>query len=126
MKHTRNKELDGIRERLLEAFLERLQEREGNNLLRVILFGSVARGEAGEDSDVDILVLVEDGEGLDLLDRIVEISAEADLEAGEFRTHLSPLAYCLEEFNKKQDVVPFFWNIEKDGIVIYDKTAELA
>ena len=29
--------------------------------LRVILFGSHARGEAGADSDVDILVVLEDG-----------------------------------------------------------------
>ena len=120
LKHTRDKELDGIRERLLEDFLKRLQEREGNNLLRVVLFGSVARGEAGEDSDIDILVLVKDGQGLDLLDRIVGISVEADLEAGEYRTHLSPLAYGLEEFNERQNVVPFFWNIEKDGVIIYD------
>ena len=125
LKHTRNRELDKIRERLLEAFLERLREREGNNLLRVVLFGSVARGYAGEDSDIDVLVLVKDGEGLDLLDRIVEISVEADLEAGEYRTHLSPLAYGFEEFSEKQNNVPFFWHIEEDGVVLYDAT-ELA
>ena len=121
-----NGELDKIRERLLESFLERLQEREGDNLLRVVLFGSVARGDAKEDSDIDVLVLVKNGEGLDLLDRIVEISVEADIEAGEFRTHLSPLAYGLVEFNEKRNAIPFFWQIEKDGIVIYDTTTELA
>ena len=126
LKHTHNKELDKIRERLLEAFLGRLQERERDNLLRVVLYGSVARGDAREDSDVDVLVLVKNGEGLDLLDRVVEISVEADLEAGEFKTHLSPLAYDLAEFNEKQSIVPFFWSIEKDGVVIYDTTTELA
>lgn len=125
LKHTGNSELEGIRERLIVAFLERLQEREGDNLLRVILFGSVARGDAGEDSDIDVLVLVKKGNGLDLLDRIVEISVEADLEAGEYRTHLSPLAYGLEEFNEKQYVIPFFRNIEKDGVVLYDSGSEL-
>jgi len=126
LKHTHNKELDNIREQLLEAFLKRLQEREGDNLLRVVLFGSVARGDAREDSDIDVLVLVKNGEGLNLLDRIVEISVEADLEAGEFRTRLSPLSYGIDEFNEKQSIVPFFWNIEKDGVVIYDATTELA
>jgi len=29
--------------------------------LRIILFGSVARGQAGADSDVDVLVVVPDG-----------------------------------------------------------------
>ena len=30
------------------------------NPLRVIVFGSVARGEAGPDSDIDLLVIVDD------------------------------------------------------------------
>ena len=126
LKHTHDEELDKVRVRLIEAFLERLQEREGDNLLRVVLYGSVARGDAREDSDVDVFVLVKNGEGLDLLDRIVEMSVKADLEAGEFRTRLSPLAYGLEEFNEKQNIVPFFWNVEKEGVVIYDATTELA
>ena len=125
LKHTHNRELDEIRERLLYVFLEKLQKQESDNLLRVVLFGSVARGDAGEDSDVDVLVLVKDGKGLELLDRIVEASVEADLEAGEYRSHLSPLAYGLEEFTERQDVVPIFRNIEKDGIVLYDNAAEL-
>ena len=125
LKRTHNRKLDEIRERLLYTFLERLQEQEGDNLLRVVLFGSVARGDAGDNSDVDVLVLVKEGEGLDLLDRIVAISVEADIEAGEYRTHLSPLAYGLEEFTERRDVVPLLWNIEKDGVVLYDTTAEL-
>ena len=42
------------RERL-KSVAERLRERYGAQ--RVILFGSVARGEATEDSDVDLLVI---------------------------------------------------------------------
>jgi len=42
------------RERL-KGVAERLRERYGAQ--RVILFGSVARGEATEDSDIDLLVI---------------------------------------------------------------------
>jgi uncharacterized protein len=34
---------------------------EAASPLKIILFGSTARGEAGPDSDVDVLVVVQDG-----------------------------------------------------------------
>jgi predicted nucleotidyltransferase len=46
---------------LLERFTQRLRLRLGNDLNAVWLFGSRARGERpARDSDVDVLVLVED------------------------------------------------------------------
>lgn len=41
-------------ENIIEDYLKRLQ---GHNVRSIILFGSVARGEAREDSDVDLLVI---------------------------------------------------------------------
>jgi len=38
-------------------FLTRVLEKYRDRIERVILFGSVARGEAKEDSDIDILVV---------------------------------------------------------------------
>jgi predicted nucleotidyltransferase len=44
----------------LLAFREGLAGVFGRRLFDVVLFGSFARGEAREDSDVDVLVLVDD------------------------------------------------------------------
>ena len=44
----------------LEAFAARLRGRFGDRLRSIRLFGSYARGEANEDSDVDLLVVVDD------------------------------------------------------------------
>jgi uncharacterized protein len=44
----------------LEAFAARLRARFGDRLRELRLFGSYARGEADEDSDIDVLVLVDD------------------------------------------------------------------
>ena len=41
-----------------EAFARDVRRVLGDNVVEVILFGSVARGEASEESDVDILVIV--------------------------------------------------------------------
>jgi predicted nucleotidyltransferase len=43
----------------LEAYAERLRVRFGSRVRGLVLFGSWARGEAHEDSDVDVLVLVD-------------------------------------------------------------------
>jgi Nucleotidyltransferase domain. len=45
----------------VREFLEEAKERQGENLVAVILFGSVARGEADRASDIDIQVIVEEG-----------------------------------------------------------------
>jgi predicted nucleotidyltransferase len=44
----------------VREFLEEARERQGENLVAVILFGSVARGEADRASDIDIQVIVEE------------------------------------------------------------------
>lgn len=43
--------------RLLKRLLKLLKEVLGERLLGLVLFGSIARGEAGKESDVDLLVL---------------------------------------------------------------------
>ena len=44
----------------LEGYLERLRKAPGGLLKRLVVYGSKARGDAGPDSDVDVLVLVGD------------------------------------------------------------------
>lgn len=43
----------------VRAFLDRIQE-ELDNLVGVVLFGSVSRGKADRASDIDLLIIVED------------------------------------------------------------------
>ena len=42
----------------LEAFVDCLRCRYGDDLLRVVLFGSKARGDFDDESDIDLLVVV--------------------------------------------------------------------
>src|SRR3954452_12245935 len=45
---------------ILKRFRAALDEMYGDRLERVVLFGSKARGDAGEDSDYDIAVFLKD------------------------------------------------------------------
>ncbi|MGE0495220.1 MAG: nucleotidyltransferase domain-containing protein [Vulcanimicrobiota bacterium] len=52
MNETFRRAAEGFKRRALELFPSRLK--------RVVVFGSVARGEAGPDSDLDLCVLVDE------------------------------------------------------------------
>ncbi len=47
-------------QRALDTFVQRLYAQCGSSVQSVILFGSKARGDAGPDSDVDLLVRLAD------------------------------------------------------------------
>jgi predicted nucleotidyltransferase len=115
-----SEEISRIREKTLKIFLERLKEEEGENLLQVILFGSVARGDYRDESDTDVFILLRDGERADLAvcDKISDIAADIDSAEGEYLTYLSPLVFSLREYRESWD--PLFENIKKEGIILYD------
>lgn len=80
---------------LAERFASRLKAKYGDRVEQVILFGSVARGEHREDSDVDLVVVTRDtswdfrlllaAEALEvLLDEGVYVSAKP-IDPREFR-----------------------------------------
>lgn len=63
----------------IQGLLERLQQSYGSQIRQALLFGSKARGEAQQDSDIDILLLVEN-ENWALKDAITDVAAEVNLE----------------------------------------------
>ena len=72
-----------IRKHALERFATQARQVLGPKLLELRLFGSEARGEAGPDSDLDVLVVVQpDTERVALEDRIIDIAFDVNLEFG--------------------------------------------
>jgi uncharacterized protein len=72
-----------IRKRALDRFAARARQVLGPKLLELPLFGSEARGEAGPDSDLDVLVVVQpDSERVALEDQIIDMTFDVNLEFG--------------------------------------------
>ena len=73
------------RRRALAAFVEQLRQVLGEHLVEVRLFGSEARGEATEESDIDVLVVVQpDTSRVPLEDRIIDLAFDVNLDRGVY------------------------------------------
>lgn len=108
-------------EQIQEATLrlaEELKNLYKDKLKAVILYGSVARGTAMEDSDVDILILVDatQEELRNYADALSDISTDFALE---FLKVFSIIDVSFQEFSEWKDVSPFYKNVARDGVMLY-------
>lgn len=78
----------------------------------IVLFGSVARGEDTEDSDIDILIVSPNAN--DLRHKISSIAADIVIEKEEL---ISPILMTEDHFNKIRNN-SFLTNVFNDGVVI--------
>jgi predicted nucleotidyltransferase len=65
----------------LAALVDRLRQRYGDDLLRVVLFGSKARGDFDDESDLDLLIVVRmrDGNYRQYWNEIVDLTWDIEL-----------------------------------------------
>ena len=100
----------------LAAYLARLRSRFGERVLRVILFGSRARGEGDAESDLDVLVVVADGDWR-FRDAIADESVEPWLAHAAL---ISPITMERSEYEQLRAWQTLFYrNLEKDGIELW-------
>ena len=68
----------------LSTFAQRVKSAYGDDFVEVVLFGSQARGEATEDSDIDVAVILKTvNDRRAVRDRLAEIAYDVLLESGE-------------------------------------------
>lgn len=82
---------------------------------RAILFGSRARGEARQDSDWDILILL-DKEHITPAD-VNEVSYPIRELGWEINEIVNPVMYTMKEWESKS-FTPFYKNVMKEGIAL--------
>ena len=121
----------------LAEFVRRLHEAEGNNLLRVVLFGSMARGDYNDESDTDVFVLLREGKRAEK-NRVSDIAVETAYDTAfndpdnveEWYTLLSP--FVRTEAELKQEIMgkeawliePVFVAIREEGIPLFEKSID--
>ena len=89
----------------------------GNRLKKIILYGSYARGDYNSTSDIDILVLTDYNpkEFYSVLKMLSYMTYDIELDNNVI---LVPLISNITEYNNKIDEIPFYTNIQKEGVVL--------
>ena len=99
----------------VKEFVRRAREKYEDKIDSIILFGSVARGEAGRESDIDILVVIV-GDRFRMRRKLSEIVLDILLETGEY---ISVKTLSIENFKYLKDLKSsFLSNVIREGIFI--------
>lgn len=90
-----------------------------NRLVSIILYGSVARGTNTAESDVDIALLMYGKLDSDTEDKLSDFIVDLNLKYDKV---FSVIDIDVDHFRKWINAVPFYQNVEREGVVLW-KTA---
>ena len=103
---------DDIKEELVEGLTGIFQK----NISMIILYGSVARGEAADSSDIDIAIIVKEPINQNTKKQFVSWAANMDLR---YEPVFSIVDIQESNMKKWEHVLPFYQNVRKEGIVLW-------
>ena len=88
----------------------------GSVVTEIILYGSVARGTAEHDSDVDIALLTRRPLSAEEEDRLSDVIVDLDLKYDKV---FSVIDIAGAEFRTWLNVIPFYKNVANEGVVLW-------
>jgi predicted nucleotidyltransferase len=99
-------------ETIVEQLRGAVAEAYGQRLRRIVLYGSWARGEATEESDIDVLVVLEEPLAYDdELRRLSTIATSLTIEHG---VYVSAQPISAHDFEERSE--PFLLNVRREGV----------
>lgn len=101
----------------LTDFIDELTGIFGKSPVKVILYGSYARGEQSDFSDIDIMILTSMNENqiLAVEDAVFDLAYDYELHYG------IPISVNIKNekhFSYWANALPYYRNIEKEGLVL--------
>lgn len=105
---------------IIYRFSQELRRILGDNLSKVIVYGSYARGDYNDRSDVDVMVLVKvsDEEIRAIKNDVYDAAFDIQLSTG---IEISPIIKNEEQYEYWVDTLPFYRNVREEGVVISGK-----
>ena len=99
---------------LLDIFVRSLKEKHGDKIERIILFGSVARGEDKEHSDVDVLIITS-YDSFKMQRLVSEIVVNILLKTG---VYISAKVLTKDELDFLRKMKSFYRSVMEEGITV--------
>lgn len=107
-----------IQKKAIQESAKRLEKLLEKNLIKIVLYGSYARGDYNNFSDIDIFILVSNQkeELGQILNLITEELFDLDIK---YNVTINPVIENLQIYNANKEYSILFENIEKEGVVLY-------
>lgn len=97
---------------LLAEFRAELERMYGDRLVELLLYGSEARGEAGPDSDLDVVLVLKDLKAPSReIDRLADLLADMNIRHGALISVLPMDSGAYQEASG-----PFWRNVRAEGV----------
>ncbi len=106
LKESEKRALQELKERLLQRFLD----------AEIILYGSKARGDFDEESDIDLLILIESQVTSELEEEITHITYDIELK---YDVVFGKIIENKDFWNSPlANAMPLHWNIDREGVLV--------
>lgn len=98
---------------LINRIKTHLEMAYGDRIKKTILYGSCVRGDSGKDSDIDMLVLVDQTlNPFEVRESLSDLLYDMVLDEGELVSVIVIPEHIFESYNS-----PFMLNVKKEGLV---------
>lgn len=106
------------RREIINKFIAEAKDIFGANLVRTVLYGSYARGDFRENSDVDLMFLTtsSDEEIREQENRLYDLAFDYEMDYG---VDISVIVKSRDHFEYWLGVLPFYDSIEREGVVLH-------
>ena len=106
-------QLNKITGQIIEAY----RDIYGQAIKTIVMYGSFARGDFDDESDIDFAAIVE-GERQVLQKQLEKVWDKASDIGLEYDAVVSPVVIPYDEFIQYKDKLHYYQNIDKEGIIV--------
>lgn len=105
-----------INQNVLDELVRGITSILQDNLISIVLYGSVARGTDTQESDVDVALLLRDPITRETREKLDDFLGEMDLKHDKL---FSVIDITENTFETWKNVIPFYKNVSEEGIVLW-------
>ncbi len=90
-----------------------------DKIVSIVLYGSVARGTNTDESDVDVALLMHGKLDKETEDQLSDVIVNMNLKYNKI---FSIIDIDYAEFQRWLEIIPFYQNIRREGVVLWKAT----